>query len=222
MFDLSCAFVEYAITRGLDYNRAVVYLPIELKRTVKGRLLEFRKKKPKIGKKSHRGNILAQPIFSPRHKAYVKAGRRRLSTGSSRGVSGKHKTLPDGYEELCIAKCAVVIKSSVKREIEKKATAEQQAGLAALIERYAMGGWENIPRGKFNANEGSFTSQTGGRVRLEAFKPYQLRAYGFCTDFNGRRTFFITGVDTSKKQDRANQTILRTSGSEAIRVSGLI
>jgi hypothetical protein len=43
---------------------------------------------------------------------------------------------------------------------------------------------------------------------LQAFKPRQLRAYGYVHEFGGRRTFFITGVDTSKKQDKANQTIL--------------
>jgi hypothetical protein len=210
-------------TNGLDYNPAVVYQLMELKLLIKGWRLEGSTKKPETGKKSHGRNILAQPISSPTRKAYVKLGRTRLTTGSPKPAPVAPKPLPEGYEELCCGeKCAVVIKSSVKREIEKKATREQQAGLAPLIERYAAGGWENIPRGKFNANEGSFSSATGGRIRLEAFKPHQLRAYGFCAAFNGRPTFFITGVDTSKKQDRANQTILGTAGTEAVRISGLI
>jgi hypothetical protein len=168
------------------------------------------------------GNIVAHPLFATRLKDYVKAGRAALKTGSSR-ETGKAQAMPDGYEELCCgAKCTVVIKSTVKRETEKKASREQQAGLVPLVERYAASGWENLPRGKYNPNEGSFTSKTGKRVRLEALKPQQLRAYGYCAEFNGRPTLFITGVDTSKKQDRANQTILGTSGAEAVRTSGLI
>lgn len=118
--------------------------------------------------------------------------------------------------------CVVVIKSSVKREIEKKATTEQQAGLADLVGHYGSGGWKNIPKKKFNNNEGWFPSKKDKRVRLEALKPRQLRAYGFCKEFNNRPTFFITGVDTSKKQDEADQTILHTSGTEAVRVTGLL
>lgn len=131
--------------------------------------------------------------------------------------------MPDGYEVLHRGTiCDVLIKSSVKRELEKKATDEQLAGLVDLVRRYGEGGWQCIPKKKFNNNEGWFPSKKDKRVRLEAIKPWQLRAYGFCQEFNGRRTFIITGVDTSKKQNGADQTILQTAGAEAVRITSLL
>lgn len=104
----------------------------------------------------------------------------------------------------------------------KKATREQQAGLQDLVERYGAGGPQGIPRGKFNGGEGWFPSAKDKRIRLEALKPRQLRAYGFCQQLNGKQTFFITGVDTSKKQDDADQGILQAAGKEAVRIYGLL
>ena len=111
-----------------------------------------------------------------------------------------------------------MIKSSVKKQILKNAGPDQRAGLETIVDRYSKGGWENVPRKKFNGNEGWFPSDNDKRIRLEAFKPWQLRAYGFCEQFNERQTFFITGVYTSKKQDRADQNILAKAGKEAVRV----
>ena len=130
--------------------------------------------------------------------------------------------MPDGYELLHSGrKCVVVMKSGVRKEIMKKAR-EKQAGLQDIIEHYCDGGPENLPRGKYNGNEGWFPSAKDKRIRLEALKPRQLRAYGFCQQFNGRQTLFITGVDISKKQDGADQTILQNSGKEAVRIYGLL
>lgn len=116
----------------------------------------------------------------------------------------------------------MVIKSGVRREIEKKATPEQQAGLADVVKHYAKGGPENLPSGKYNGNEGWFPSKKDKRIRLESLKPRQLRTYGFCQQFNGEQTLFITGVDTAKKQDQANQTILRNAAAEAVRLRGIL
>ena len=116
----------------------------------------------------------------------------------------------------------VVIRSSVKREMEKSADVEQRAGLEDLLLRYRDHGPAGLPRTKLNGQEGWFPSEKApGKVRLQAFKPWQLRAYGFCTQFRGRPTFFITGVDCSKKSDKANQAKLKAAGTEAYRVSKL-
>jgi hypothetical protein len=126
---------------------------------------------------------------------------------------------PNGYKVLHVGQFAVVmINSSVMSRIVKDATDEQLAGLRDLVERYADGGWPSVPKSKFNPAEGWFPSPKDKRVRLEAFKPWQLRAYGFCEQFQGKRTFFITGADCSKKQDRANQTRIATAGNEAVRL----
>ena len=133
--------------------------------------------------------------------------------------AGAKIRLPNGYEHLHTGVLHdVVIKSAVKKQIQRRASEDQRTGLEGLVKRYADHGSACIPTGKYNGNEGSYPTATGKRVRLEAFKVGQLRVYGFCEEFNSRRTFFITGFDASKKQDRANQTILKTSGTEAVSV----
>lgn len=137
-------------------------------------------------------------------------------------TSAKKKPLPDGYEVLLEGAGGydVVIRTKAKKELKKRATKEQQAGLEDVIQRYAKAGPSGVPPKKFNGDEGWFPSdKAAGKIRLEAFKPWQLRAYGFCRTFNARPTFFITGIDPAKKQDGANQSILASAGAEAVRLN---
>ena len=130
--------------------------------------------------------------------------------------------LPDGYEALSVGNGThdVVIRTKVKKDIEKRASQEQRAGLSDIVQKYVEGGSSAIPSKKFNGNEGWFPSEKAqGKILLQAFKPRQLRAYGFCRPFDGRPTFFITGVDTAKKQDQANQNILNAAGTEAAEIN---
>ena len=116
-----------------------------------------------------------------------------------------------------------MIRTKASKELEKKATIEQRAGLSDLVTRYIKDGPAALPPKKFNGNEGWFPSDKAPRkVRLEAFKPWQLRAYGFCREFNGRPTFFVTGIDPSKKQNRADQEILRAAGKEAASLNEIL
>ncbi len=135
------------------------------------------------------------------------------------------KKLPEGYEAISNGSGThdVVIKSKVANGLRKKATAEQRADLQALIDRYVLNGPTGLPSKKWNGNEGWFPSaKAAGKVKLEAFKAWKLRVYGFCCQFNGRPTFFITGFDPAKKQDAADQRILAASGAEAVELSRLI
>jgi hypothetical protein len=117
----------------------------------------------------------------------------------------------------------VVMKSKVKKELEKKATADQRAALEDLITRYAEGGATALPSQRFNGNEAWFPSEKApNKIRLQAFKPWKLRAYGFRRDLDGRSTFFITGIDPAKKQDRAKPEILNAAGKEAVRINDLL
>ncbi len=79
-----------------------------------------------------------------------------------------------------------------------------------------------MPSGKFNSREGWFPSEKNKQIKLEAFKPFQMRAYGFCRAVNGKPTFIITGLDRSKKQDRGDQDVINAAGNEAVRVNGLL
>lgn len=133
--------------------------------------------------------------------------------------------LPQGYEVLLenAGQFDVLIRSKAKGDLLKKASAEQRAGLEELVRRYAKDGPKGIPGKKWNGAEGWFPSDKApGKVRLEALKPWQLRAYGFCCEFRGRPTLFITGIDPAKKQNKADRAILKAAGDEAFRVSELI
>jgi hypothetical protein len=102
----------------------------------------------------------------------------------------------------------------------KKVDARRRSDLDDLIRRYCEQGPASLPPTKFNANECWFPSERAqNKVRLQAFKPWALRAYGFARQFNNRSTFFITRIDPSKKQDRADQDILHAAGVEAVTVS---
>lgn len=127
--------------------------------------------------------------------------------------------LPDGYVVLHRGRTRdVMIKAKVLKKINKKATDDQQSALKDLVERYGEDGHENIPRGKFNSSEEWFPSQKDKRILLQAFKAGQLRAYGYCQQFNGRPTFFVTAVDPAKKRDAADQNVLSAAGTEAVRL----
>jgi len=129
--------------------------------------------------------------------------------------------LPTEYEYLLkgAGPYDVAIRRTTKDLIDKEASAEQKAGLEDLVERFAVGGPQALPRTKLNGNEGWFPSEkAAGKVRLQALKPWQLRAYGFVCSIAGKPTFIITGADCSKKQDRANKNILKAAGDEAFRV----
>jgi hypothetical protein len=164
-------------------------------------------------------NFVAEPNCAQRVKAYVNPCGSSLNRPSKDLSQGGAQELPQGYEVLERGLyCDVLIKASVRERIVKKASEEQRVGLKDLAERYARGGLGAMTRNKFNTDEGWFPSKKDKRVRLQAFKPWQFRAYGFEGQIHGRRTFFITGADWSKKQDRANQTILAGAGDEAVRL----
>lgn len=136
-------------------------------------------------------------------------------------MSRKLPPLPDGYVPLTeeIASYNVAIHERVKKRLGK-ARPEQRAGLEALIRDYSEGGPSALPFSKFNADEGWFPGKRApNKIRLEAFKPWQLRAYGFCREYAGSPWFFITGVDVSKKQDGGDQDIIEAAGKEAARLN---
>jgi hypothetical protein len=124
-------------------------------------------------------------------------------------------SLPQGYELLLEGEvCVVAINVAAAQKIRKSASNHQIEGLRSLVRRFCSG--EKLPSGKFNGNEGRHPDAgVSGNILLQAFKPFQLRAYGFVQQFNGRSIFFITGVDTAKKQNKANQTILDNAGRTA-------
>ena len=62
-----------------------------------------------------------------------------------------------------------------------------------------------LTKAMFNGNEGRSTKGT----MLQAIKAFKVRLYGFVTDLDGSRSFVIVDHDPAKKQDAADQNILK-------------
>ena len=70
-----------------------------------------------------------------------------------------------------------------------------------------------LPPEKFK-KEGDFPDGLGGTVAVFAFKAWQWRLYGAVLNVAGRRCFVGMRVDPEKKQDRANQSLLRATATD--------
>lgn len=62
--------------------------------------------------------------------------------------------------------------------------------------------------------EGSFKDGYGGEVSIWTFKARKWRLYGAILPIGGRRCFVGTRVDASKKQDKADQDMLRQTAKD--------
>lgn len=65
-------------------------------------------------------------------------------------------------------------------------------------------------------------SREGTKVRMEEFKAPQVRLFGFCADDEGVSTFFVTGSDTAKKQQKMNVDRFEAAGREAVKLAKLL
>jgi hypothetical protein len=61
-----------------------------------------------------------------------------------------------------------------------------------------------------NKNEGRTAKFN---IRMEAFKSFKVRFYGFERSIDGQRIFIIADADPAKKQDKADPAILKRSKS---------
>jgi hypothetical protein len=67
-------------------------------------------------------------------------------------------------------------------------------------------------------HEGAFSDGQGGTVAVSVFKAWQWRLYGAVLQVGGRKCFIGVLVDPEKKQDRADQAMLKAA---ALRVAEL-
>ena len=81
------------------------------------------------------------------------------------------------------------------------------------MKAYCEYGPENLPPQRFKFDQQH--SEAGKKPRIEAFKGRHVRFYGACGNLGGRPVFLITGSDTAKKSNAANQSILKAAGKRA-------
>ncbi|MFG1293766.1 hypothetical protein [Xanthobacter versatilis] len=63
--------------------------------------------------------------------------------------------------------------------------------------------------------EGQFPDGRGNKIAVYAFKPFKWRLYGIITDIAEMPGFVGLGVDPSKKQDKADQDLLKQVAKDA-------
>lgn len=98
----------------------------------------------------------------------------------------------------------VVIRRMVRKVFD--ALNDKQRGRLIAI----MGRWCQDPRlltqEMFNGNEGRTPRHS---MMLQAIKIRKVRLYGFAKAVGRRKTFVIVDADPSKKQDKADQNVLK-------------
>jgi hypothetical protein len=98
-------------------------------------------------------------------------------------------------------------------ESNDKLSMKRRTHLARYFERFCEIGPQSLGEEKFK-REDSFPDGRGGQVSVYAFKPFKWRLYGGILRVAGKRCFVGTRVDPSKKQDKANQQLLRNAAND--------
>jgi len=128
----------------------------------------------------------------------------------------KVSVLPTGFQiRFEGVKRAIAFKDA-QWEVMGKIQPNARAKLEATMKAYCDRGPQDIPPQRFK-----FELQyehAGKKTRLEAFKARHVRVYGACGSLGGRPVFLVTGMDTSKKDDAADQKILQAAGKSAHKV----
>lgn len=82
--------------------------------------------------------------------------------------------------------------------------------IEATMKAYCNMGPQNLPPQRFKFEE--HFERGGQKVRVEVFKGTNVRFYGVCASLGGTPVFMVTGNDTAKKSNTADQKILRAAG----------
>lgn len=121
--------------------------------------------------------------------------------------------LPTGYQiRFEGVKRAIAFKDA-QWEVMTRIQPSARAKIEATMRAYCECGPQNIPPQRFKFEEQY--EHSGKMTRIEVFKARQVRIYGACGSLGGRPVFLVTGYDTAKKDDAADQKILKAAGKLA-------
>jgi hypothetical protein len=90
---------------------------------------------------------------------------------------------------------------------------KRRTHLTRYFQRFCELGPRSLGEEKFRWEE-SFSDGRGGQVPVYAFKPFKWRLYGGILTVGGKRCFVGVRIDPSKKQDKANQELLKATASD--------
>lgn len=103
---------------------------------------------------------------------------------------------------------------------ENDIPARDKARLKNVLDDYCDNGPSDLSPTDFKFM--GHLSYSGVKVRMEEFKSAQVRLFGFLATFEDQLTFFVTGMDPAKKQQKADQKKLAAAVKEAVRITGLL
>lgn len=96
----------------------------------------------------------------------------------------------------------------------QRANVKARAKLDAIFRLYCQHGAEGFKPDKFKFE--ARVSVEGVNVPVFVFKAWQVRVYGAQIDLDGHQTFVGTEIDLKKKQDKANQAMLRRAAHKLL------
>lgn len=121
--------------------------------------------------------------------------------------------LPEGFEIKFEGRKRAVAFDSTQWTNVGKIQPGARAKIEATMRTYCELGPENLPPQRFKFE--MQYEQDGKKTRVEVFKARHVRFYGSCGSLGGRPVFLVTGSDLSKKDDAADQKILKAAGKRA-------
>lgn len=96
----------------------------------------------------------------------------------------------------------------------QEANPKGRAQVEAVMRAWCRFGPKDLPNAKFRFEK---HFQKGGKsARIDAFKGWQVRFYGTTAQIGGKPMFLVTGSDTAKKRDPADQATLDAAGRAAL------
>lgn len=124
--------------------------------------------------------------------------------------------LPEGYQIRFEGVKRAIAFEDAQWEIMNRIQPSARAKIEVTMKAYCDRGPQNIPPNRFKFE---FQYENSGKkTRIEAFKARHVRIYGACGGLGGRPVFLVTGSDTAKKDDNADQKILQAAGKLAHRL----
>ena len=124
--------------------------------------------------------------------------------------------LPTGFQIRFEGVKRAIAFQNAHWEIMRKIQPNARAKLEVTMRAYCERGPQDIPPQRFKF-EMQF-EHAGKKTRIEVFKARHVRIYGACGSLGGRPVFLVTGTDASKKDDAADQKILKAAGKLAHRL----
>jgi hypothetical protein len=107
---------------------------------------------------------------------------------------------------------------SAKKEYDKLESSKdpnairQRTQLKKFFERFCSHGEAGLSPEQFK-REGTYPGHNRRKIGIWCFKPWQWRLYGAILEVMGKKTFVGVRVDPAKKQNKADQALLKAAAN---------